>query len=220
MSLTHSESLANLAPALVLVQAEVEHATKGNVNPAFKSRYVDITEVIDTIRPVLQKHGFSASQHPGFRDGAEGALVTLETLLLHESGEWIKSECATPLERVTAQGVGSAITYLRRYALTSIIGLGQEDDDGQSASQPRQQERPASRPASAPQPRSEAAPTQPALAQARDVGDFLSWAWREHRINRTQVLEILGKERPEDIGDLDEAGSLVASYAELQASRA
>ena len=141
MTLSFSDSLANLAPALALVQAEVEHATKGKVNPAFKSKYVDITEVIDTIRPVLEKHGFSVSQHPGFHEGANSGIVTLETLLLHESGEWIRSEASAPLERETAQGVGSAITYLRRYALTSIIGLGQEDDDGQAASQARTQER-------------------------------------------------------------------------------
>jgi hypothetical protein len=137
--LSFSDSLTSLAPALAAVQAEVEHATKGKVNPAFKSKYADVTEVLDTIKPVLEKHGFSAPQFPGIREGAEGLIVTLETLLLHKSGEWIRSEAATPLERVSAQGVGSAITYLRRYALTSIIGLGQEDDDGASASAPRRE---------------------------------------------------------------------------------
>lgn len=212
MSLTFSESLASLAPALVAVQAEVEHATKGNINPAFKSRYADITEVIDTIRPVLEKHGFSASQHPGFRDGAEGALVTLETLLLHTSGEWIKSECATPLERVTAQGVGSAITYLRRYALTSIIGLGQEDDDGATASQPRQQERreaPVSRPTATPKP-------------SRDeVRDQLGVALKMANVDPKAVLGVTS----DPIGwlfehDLDYAGLIARAKQLLEEARA
>ena len=193
MTLTHSESLVSLAPALAQVQAEVEHAAKNAANAFLQDRgargvhkYADITEVIDTIREVMGKHGFSYSQHPGFRDGNEGALITLETLLLHSSGEWIKSEAATPLERVTAQGVGSAITYLRRYALTSIIGLGQEDDDAQEASRPRDTERRA-----APQPpplREHGTPIESPIPTAREMRDLLNVAAEQAGVSREDIL--------------------------------
>jgi hypothetical protein len=60
-------------------------------------------------------------------------MVTVETVLMHSSGEWMSSVAAAPLSKPDAQGVGSAITYLRRYSLAAIAGIAQEDDDGQAA---------------------------------------------------------------------------------------
>ena len=184
MTLQFSDSLTALAPALAKVQAEVGHATKGNVNPAFKSKYADITEVLDTIKEVMAGHGFSYSQWPGFHEGANSGIVTLETLLLHESGEWIRCEAAAPLERETAQGVGSALTYLRRYSLTSIIGLGQEDDDGQAASRARES---TARRESYVRPQ---APKAPALPTRDEVRESLGVALKMEHVEPSAVLKV------------------------------
>lgn len=124
-----SESIASLAGALAKAQAEIENASKNAANPHFKSKYADLAEVLNTARPVLAKHGLSVSQWPGFADG----VVTLETLLAHSSGEWISNVASAPIGKLDAQGVGSALTYLRRYSLAAVAGIAQEDDDGNGA---------------------------------------------------------------------------------------
>ena len=136
--MTHSESLANLAGALVLAQGEIENASKNAKNPHFKSTYADLAEIINTVRPTLTKHGLSVVQFPGFAEG----VVTVETMLLHKSGEWIKGEAGAPASKQDAQGVGSAVTYLRRYSLAAVCAIAQEDDDGNAASSPRNQSEP------------------------------------------------------------------------------
>jgi hypothetical protein len=132
--MTHSDSLANLGAALVLAQAEIENAHKNAKNPHFKSNYADLAEIINTVRPTLTKHGLSVVQIPGFAEG----VVTVETMLLHKSGEWIKGTAGAPASKQDAQGVGSAVTYLRRYSLAAVCAIAQEDDDGNAASQPKQ----------------------------------------------------------------------------------
>lgn len=129
---TQTAEISSIAKALVAFQLEVENATKGSVNPAFKSKYADLAEVLNVTRPVLAKHGISVQQHPTFEDGT----VRLETVLLHESGQSISSTLVIPVTKQDAQGVGSAITYARRYALASICGIAQEDDDGNTAVKP------------------------------------------------------------------------------------
>ena len=126
----HSESLGKLATALVAAQAELDHAHKNAVNPHFKNKYADLTEVLDTVLPVLNKHGLTVTQIPGF----EGGIVTLDTMILHTSGEFITGTSGSPVTKNDPQGVGSATTYLRRYSLAALAGIGQEDDDGNAAS--------------------------------------------------------------------------------------
>jgi hypothetical protein len=104
-------------------------------------------EIIGVSKPVLAAHGIAVLQAPGYAEG----VVTLTTRLLHESGEWIESEAGSPVPKMDPQGVGSAVTYLRRYSLAGLCGITQEDDDGNAASQRREQETPkptADRPAS------------------------------------------------------------------------
>lgn len=124
-----SESIAALAAALAKAQAEIENAHKSSVNPHFKSRYADLAEVINTVRPVFSAHGLSITQMPSF----DGGIAHVETLLMHSSGEWISSTASAPVSKQDAQGVGSAITYLRRYSLAAVAGVAQEDDDANSA---------------------------------------------------------------------------------------
>lgn len=126
MKIERSESIKELSKALVAFQGDVENATKGSTNPAFKSKYADLAEILNTIRQPLHKHGLAVTQHPSYENGA----VHIDTLLLHESGEFLYSCTVIPVTKQDAQGAGSAITYGRRYSLAAILGISQEDDDG------------------------------------------------------------------------------------------
>lgn len=125
-----SESVAKLAPALVKAQAEVQHATKDSKNPHFRSDYASLQSVLDTIKPVFAAHGLCVVQIPGF----EAGHATLDTVIVHESGEWMAGLSGAPIQKQDPQGVGSALTYLRRYSLTALAGIAQADDDGHAAS--------------------------------------------------------------------------------------
>ena len=124
-----SESIASLAKALAKAQGEVENASKASVNPHFKSKYADLAEVLNTVRPVFSANGLSFVQMPSFAEG----VVMVETVLMHESGEWISETASSPITKQDAQGVGSAITYLRRYSLAAFAGVAQEDDDANAS---------------------------------------------------------------------------------------
>ena len=131
-----SNANAPLFAALAAAQLEVENAIKGNVNPHFKSRYADLAEVLNTVRPVFARHGLSILQSTAF----DGDNVSVTTTLAHAEGGWVSSCASCVPARVDAQGIGAATTYLRRYALAAMAGVAQEDDDGNSASH---QQRPA-----------------------------------------------------------------------------
>ena len=125
-----SESIAALAAAMAVAQGSVEGATKGKVNPAFKSKYADLASVWSACREALYDNGLSVQQFPG--EMVDGRL-TLTTQLTHKSGEWMRSTLSIPLSKADAQGYGSAITYARRYALAAVVGVCPEDDDGNAA---------------------------------------------------------------------------------------
>ena len=131
-----SNANAPLFAALAKAQAEVENAIKGNVNPHFKSRYADLAEVLNTVRPTFARHGLSILQSTAF----DGINVSVTTTLAHAEGGWVSSCASCVPARVDAQGIGAATTYLRRYALAAMAGVAQEDDDGNAASH---QQRPA-----------------------------------------------------------------------------
>ncbi len=133
-----SESIKELATALAKAQAEIENASKSSVNPHFKSKYADLAEVLNTVRPVFSKHGISVIQAPSY----EAGVASVETMLTHSSGEWLSNTCSAPVSKQDAQGVGSAVTYLRRYSLAAFAGIAQEDDDANSAVGHRQQTKP------------------------------------------------------------------------------
>ena len=124
-----SDSIAALSMALAKAQGELENANKNANNPHFKSRYADLAELLNTVRPVLSKHGLAVIQMPSFDSG----VASVETLLTHSSGEYVSSTCSAPVTKQDAQGVGSAITYLRRYSLAAFCGIAQEDDDANSS---------------------------------------------------------------------------------------
>lgn len=111
--------------------AEMCNPKKNATNPAFKSKYANLEELLNVTRPILAAAGFTLHQEPISDEGRIG----VHTWLLHTSGERIDFDGFTvPLDKQNAQGAGSAITYCRRYALAAIFGLAQEDDDGNAAS--------------------------------------------------------------------------------------
>lgn len=100
-------------------------------NPHFKSRFASLATVRESVLPILMKHGLVLTQFPKSAEGHAGCA----NKLLHISGEWLEEDCLLPLDRVNAQGAGSAITYARRYSLQSIAGIvAEEDDDANAAS--------------------------------------------------------------------------------------
>jgi hypothetical protein len=124
-----SETLGALATALSLAQGEFDAAVKDTANPFFKSKYADLSSVVEATRPALSKHGLSIIQLPRSQDGC----IQLETILLHKSGEFIGDTLALPVSKQDAQGYGSAMTYARRYGWMAVTGIAPEDDDGNAA---------------------------------------------------------------------------------------
>lgn len=134
-----SDEIGELAGALAEAQAELSPAVKNAQNPHLKNRYADIAAVYEAIRETLPKHGLAVSQMVLPHENK----ARVRTLLMHKSGQWIASECLMPIDgRGGPQGMGSAITYARRYSLSAIVGVVSEDDDDAEAAQGYQQGRP------------------------------------------------------------------------------
>lgn len=125
-----SDSIVELAKAMAKAQGEMGGAIKGKDNPFFKSSYADLGAVIQAIKEPFANNGISYTQFPIESDGRVG----VETVLMHESGEWMSERFTVPLSKQDAQGAGSALTYCRRYALQAVAGVPSEDDDGNAAS--------------------------------------------------------------------------------------
>jgi hypothetical protein len=128
---TTSEQINEIAGALAKAQGEIQNVVKDAKNPHFKSDYATLDAVTDAVRPVFAKHGLAVMQMPSYEDGS----VSVETLITHTSGQWIRGTSIAPIQKADPQGVGSATTYLRRYSLAAIAAIAQTDDDGYAASQ-------------------------------------------------------------------------------------
>ena len=128
--------MKNIAIALIKAQLEMQTPKKGSTNPFFKNKYADLNDVLSAIVPALNNNGIVLLQPLVNIDGKN----FVKTVLMHESGETFESLaeifCSKPND---AQAYGSGISYARRYSLSSICGIGSEDDDGQKAVQPKPQ---------------------------------------------------------------------------------
>jgi hypothetical protein len=177
-----SEQINELAAALAKAQGQIQGAVKDSTNPAFKSRYADLASVWDACRVALSANGLAVVQGPALAD--RGVSVT--TRLLHSSGQWAESTLILPMDKATAQGAGSAITYARRYALAAMVGVApDDDDDGNAASQPAQQQRPAPKP--------EPSGTRPALHYSlRTILGEFGWPNEKKREYSEKLLESFG----------------------------
>ena len=128
----HSESIKTISPALLKAQKKIGSAKKGSVNPFFKSSYADLGAVMEACKDPLNENGIAILQPIGTNGD-----VYVETVLLHESGEWISDRMAiAPKSETNPQDQGSAITYARRYSLQSMVFIPAEDDDGEKATKP------------------------------------------------------------------------------------
>lgn len=129
--------VATLASSMAAAFAEIEGATKSANNPHFKTKYADLTSVIEAIKPALINHGLFFTQHPEPTEKG----ITVETVLHHAGGEHLSlGKLFVPANKNDAQGFGSALTYARRYALVTAFGVPVEDDDGNAAAKSSKQE--------------------------------------------------------------------------------
>lgn len=127
-----SEDISAIAAAMALAQAEMRPAIKDSTNPAFKSKYADLTAVWDAIRAPLSKQKIAVWQDAELND----AGVAVTTRLAHSSGQWVEfGPLTVPCLKRDAFGVGSATSYAKRYALSAAVGVVSDvDDDGVAAS--------------------------------------------------------------------------------------
>lgn len=137
--MTTSETISAVAPALVKAQSEMTGVAKEGNNPAFRSKYITLDSILDTVRPILAKNGLILTQ------GSKGDLVdgkymvTVYSRVIHTSGEWLQCEVSIPLTKYDAHGTGSALTYGRRYSASALLAISaDEDDDGNGSIAPVQ----------------------------------------------------------------------------------
>src|SRR5271166_1651579 len=121
-----------LASALLAAQREMSDAVKDSKNPFFKSKYADLNSVREAVTPSLHKYGIALLQPTVIVDGPNGRYSVVRTTLLHESGESLAcdTEIVCSKDR-DAQALGSAISYARRYGLSSLLSVGSSDDDAE-----------------------------------------------------------------------------------------
>lgn len=126
-----SEQINELAAALAKAQGQIEGAKKSSSNPFFKSKYADLAECWNTCREALTANEISVIQMP--EEINENGRLNITTMLAHSSGQYISSTLTMTVTKLDPQAIGSTITYGRRYALAAMVGLAQEDDDGEKA---------------------------------------------------------------------------------------
>jgi len=180
-----SNDIGELAGALAAAQAELPAAIKGSVNPHLRNKYADINSVYTAIREVLPKHGLAVIQTMLPTDGSKAHV---RTMLAHKSGQWIAGECVMPLDRQGgAQGMGSAITYARRYSLSAIVGIVTEDDDDGNAAQGRVQKQ------NALQDRENAKKNNPEPMSKEQSSALMAYLTKKHGNNRDAYLAELSE---------------------------
>ena len=125
-----SEQLDKLFEALAKAQGEMDFAEKKSLNPHFKSKYADLAAVYEAVREPLSRNGICLIQMPEIR---EDGKYYLNTVLGHTSGQFISTDLLLLLANQTMQGLGSSVTYAKRYVVSSMTGIAQDDDDGHAA---------------------------------------------------------------------------------------
>ena len=122
--------MSELSAAMAKAFAQIEGAVKGKTNPAFRSKYADLSSVVDAVKPALAEHGLWFRKVTHNVDNG----VCVETVIHHASGESLScGQLYVPATKQDAQGYGSALTYARRYSLMAAFGVPAEDDDGNAA---------------------------------------------------------------------------------------
>ena len=180
-----SDNIAELAKALSKAQADMSGAKKSSNNPFFKSKYADLKEVIECVKEPFADNGLSFVQFPISNDGFAG----VETVIMHSSGEWISNEYMLKVSKNDPQGIGSAITYARRYALQAACGVPSEDDDGESAM--GRSPKPKKAPEPKPEPKQTKTEAIELLAAAEDFSKLVG-AWNKVSKENKKNEDVLG----------------------------
>ncbi len=129
-----SEQIDKISKSLLKAQVEMEGAVKDSSNPFFKSSYADYNAVLKACKTALNDNGITILQPHDTELLGEKTVAFVETILLHESGQFIKSKTKMEVAKANdPQAFGSAVTYARRYGLQSLVALPSEDDDGEKA---------------------------------------------------------------------------------------
>ncbi len=130
--LASSDNIDKLVTALVAAQLKMPTVAKTKLNPFFKSKYADLSSVVEAAEPIIGAEGLAVSQFISNQGGA----TTLKTFVMHTSGQWMGDEMILHMKNSTAQDQGSATTYARRYAYCAALGIvSDEDDDGNGSTQ-------------------------------------------------------------------------------------
>lgn len=125
----YSNETDQLIPALFKARASMSSKAERNTeNKHLKNKYANLESFLDAIRPALEANKLMIIQ--GWQEGAERGMIYLNTQIMHESGQSVHIVSPFPISKADAHGVGSAITYARRYAIASLFGIAQADDDG------------------------------------------------------------------------------------------
>lgn len=124
-----SPQVNEIAGAMAKAQAEIRGAIKDSANPFFKSKFASLESVRDACIGPLSAQGIAVFQSPS----TDGSKVSIDTLLAHTSGQWVRGTMSATAKDDSPQSIGSAVSYLRRYALQSFAGVAPEDDDGEAA---------------------------------------------------------------------------------------
>ena len=129
-----SETISSLSTALAKCQGSMVAVKKESTNPFFKSKYASLDSIWDALRKPLSTNELSVTQTLGIVDG----VTVLETTLMHSSGEFVRGEMPLNPVKDDPQGLGSAISYARRYSLSAILGVVSDEDDDGNAASPKQ----------------------------------------------------------------------------------
>lgn len=127
----HSESFAKVAMALSKARKSFSKAKQSKTNTHLKNSYATLTDVLDAVQPSLDDNGIVVLQEVLDSDGDK--WMQLQTILMHESGEWLSFNYKMPVEKLANQAYGSTTSYARRYALAAVLAVGQTDDDAELA---------------------------------------------------------------------------------------
>ena len=180
-----SAEIGDIAAALSVAQAEINPAEKNATNPHLKNKYANISAIYDAVREVLPKHGLCVVQTMLPTDGTRAHV---RTTLAHKSGQWFASECVMPLDRQGgAQGMGSAITYARRYSLSAILGVVADEDDDGNGAQGRNNRAQIEKDRAAAKGNNPNPPSDPQRKM------FMSMMSKKHNGNRDAILDDLSK---------------------------
>lgn len=198
--------MKNVHSAILKAQQAFDPVLKDAVNPAFRSRYATLSSVLAAVEPAMFKHGLlmlgSLRSEPL---DSGGIIIYVGLDIIHaDSGEKVAAELGLLPAKLDPQGIGSAISYGRRYLLMTMLGLAAEDDDGNAASrQPQQQQQPAKPQPRQPQPAADVPTVSTAKAMAVEAGyedaeaqqKLVAWAtdnrtssWAEVEPGDVQVL--------------------------------